>query len=108
MNDWNLELMLSGGGWGSAWGMDIKLLMDCSITVNASYFFPFDPPLKDEDGFVALFDVSAEGDIEPVALTNGSVSDGGLGRIPPRKYKWQQFPVLNVSCDFGVGGFKFL
>ena len=47
-----------------------------------------------------LFDVA---DNDDDVYKNESV-----GSIPPRKYVWQKFPILDLSCEFGVGGLRFL
>ena len=38
LNDWQLNLSLSGGGWGKTdtFSMDVKVLVNCNVSVNAS------------------------------------------------------------------------
>merc|ERR1719242_911636 len=101
MNDWRLNLSLQGGGWGKSdtFSVDIKILMDCNVSVNASGFFPFEPP-KPLTMDMDLFDVADKDyDVD---------KNESIGRVPPRKYTWQKFPILDLSCEFGVGGLKFL
>eukprot|EP00483_Globobulimina_turgida_P004928 UN04937 len=80
LNDWKLNVGLNGNGFGKTkfLGIDIQLMVDCSIDVNAFYFFPFHPPNR-----------------------NRSIS-----RVPPKKYVWQQFPVVDLNCTFGYSSFK--
>ena len=110
MNDWRLPLSLHGGGWGTRFGVDIKVLMDCDIVVNASQFFPFEPP--EMPSFMQEVEVDYNGDSEMVDYEqsdNDNLFDyylNQIGRIPPKKYAWQQFPILNLSCSYGIGGLK--
>merc|ERR1712154_499665 len=92
LNDWRLNLSLQGSGWGKSdtFSVDIKVLMDCNVSVNASAFFPFELP-------------------KPLTIAMDDVpNNASVGRVPPKKYAWQKFPVLDLECDFGVGGFQFL
>eukprot|EP01084_Bolivina_argentea_P285173 488966_1 len=86
LNNWKLSLGLNGNGWGKTkfLGIDIKIMLDCSIIVNASYFFPFHPPHRNKSYFKDV-----------------------IGRVPPKKYVWQKFPVLELNCTFGFSSFKF-
>jgi len=121
-NAWRLPLTLHGGGWGKAkiLGIDVKIIMDCDIVVNSSYFLPFDPPtpppfIKQESTVV---DMDENGNVEMVfddQHFSGSDDDSysflvgidRIGQVPPKKYTWQKFPVLNLTCSYGVGGLRF-